>query len=312
MSGPVEATEAPPTPECGAASAPAVELSPAREAEVGRVAVRRALPQRRRRTVGAWCFADHFGPVDVTQKLGFDVGPHPHMGLATVTWLFEGSVLHRDSIGSEQVVSAGQLNLMTAGNGIAHSEESTGRYVGRMEGIQLWLAQPDSTRHGAAGFAHHADLPSLEVGAATGTVIVGSFAGQASPVEFAWPTCGVELALSGGSVDLPLDEMWEYALVVISGRVETGGETVTPGVLGYLGAGRDEVRLHATEPTRLMLLGGLPFHERIIMWWNWIARSTEELAAAYQSWLMEDSRFGTVASELARVVAPEPYWRTSD
>lgn len=260
--------------------------------------------------MGAWCFADHFGPADVTEQAGFDVGPHPHMGLATVTWLFDGEVLHRDSVGSEQPIKPGELNLMTAGHGIAHSEESTGRYAGRMEGIQLWLAQPDETRDSGNGFAHHADLPRLDLGAVTATVLVGAFAGETSPAEFRWPTCGAELHVAAGAVDVPLVPEWEYALVVAHGQVETATEVLRPGSLGYLGTGRDELRLTAAEPSRVMLLGGKPFADRIHMWWNFVARSTAELDAAYRAWLADDERFGVVASGLARIAAPAPYWRT--
>lgn len=309
MSGPLAENEARLVPGCGVASPPAVEISEDRQAEVGRIQVRRALPQRARRTVGPWCFADHFGPTDLTTEQGFDIGPHPHMGLATVTWLFEGEVLHRDSLGSEQPIQPGELNLMTAGHGISHSEERTGRYEGKLEGVQLWLAQPEAVRHGQSSFAHHADLPRLEVGTALATVLVGSFAESVSPAVFAWPTCGVELLLPGGVADMPLDPLWEYAVVVADGQVDVGGQSVGPGVLGYLGAGRDELRLHAAGPSRLMLLGGLPFAERIVMWWNFVARSTEELEAAYRSWFTEDARFGVVASELGRIAAPAPYWR---
>ncbi|MGN6474001.1 MAG: pirin family protein [Mycobacteriales bacterium] len=309
MSGPLEDADARLVPDCGVAGPPEIEISADRQAEVGRVQVRRALPQRTRRTVGPWCFADHFGPANVTSEHGFDIGPHPHMGLATVTWLFEGEVLHRDSLGSEQPIRPGELNLMTAGHGISHSEEGSGKYSGTLEGIQLWLAQPEAGRHGQAAFAHHANLPELEVGSADATVLVGSFAGAASPATFAWPTCGTELLLRGGGAEIPLDTAWEYAVVVASGRVELGGQSVTAGVLGYLGAGRDELRLVASEPSRVMLLGGLPFGERIVMWWNFVARSTEELEAAYRSWLTDDSRFGVVASPLARIAAPAPYWQ---
>lgn len=309
MSGPVDAAEAPPTPDRGAVQPPTLEVTPARSAEVGRVSVRRALPQRTRRTVGPWCFADHFGPAQVDRERGFDVGPHPHMGLATATWLFEGEVVHRDSLGSEQPIRPGELNLMTAGHGISHSEEGSGRYSGRIEGIQLWLVQPGDTRDGAAAFAHHADLPRVELGrTATATVLLGSFAGAASPAEFHWPACGAEV-VAHGPVVIPLDPSWEHAVVVAAGRFEAEGGVVLPGALGYLGAGRDELRVDTVEPSRLMVLGGLPFAERIVMWWNFVARSTDELDAAYRAWLNDDERFGTVASELGRIAAPAPYWR---
>lgn len=270
--------------------------------------VRRALPQRTRRTVGAWCFADHFGPADVTDEFGFDVGPHPHMGLATVTWLFEGEMLHRDSLGSEQGIRAGEVNLMTSGRGISHAEESTGRYVGALSGIQLWLALPESSRHGAAGFVHHTDLPKLDLDGVVATVVVGSYAGMTSPADAPWPTAGAELTLHGSEADLPLEPSWEYAVVATDGWIAVGDVSLGPGQLGYLGTGRDEVRVKAADRARLMLLGGRPFADDIVMWWNFVARSTAELEAAYRSWQAADDRFGATTSSLDRVPAPTPYW----
>lgn len=307
MSGPVEATEAPLTPDCGTAVPATVEVSDAREATVGATHVRRALPQRTRRTVGPWCFADHFGPLEVADDVAFEVGPHPHMGLATVTWLRAGELVHHDSLGSEQPIRAGELNLMTAGRGISHSEENGGHYRGEVEGIQLWLALPEATRDGVARFTHHSDLPRVEVGDAEATVVVGSFAGATSPAVVDWPTAGVDLALNGDAV-VPLGPAWEYAIVVMAGAASVGDATLVPGKLGYLGAGRDELQISSNEGSRLMLLGGQPFESPIVMWWNFVARSTEELEAAYRSWLADDERFGTVASQLARIPAPAPYW----
>ncbi len=165
MSGPVAELDAPPQrAEASHPSAPCVEVSESREAEVGRFRVRRALPRRGRRTVGAWCFADHMGPADVTEGSGLDVGPHPHTGLQTVTWLVDGEALHKDSLGSEQVIRPGQLNLMTSGAAVTHAEEATGYYRGTLEGVQLWVALPERTRHGAAAFEHHETLPQGDLG----------------------------------------------------------------------------------------------------------------------------------------------------
>src|SRR3712207_3756642 len=164
MSGPVSPADAPDTRAVsGDAEPPCVEVTDSREATVGRFRVRRALPRRGRRTVGAWCFADHMGPADVDEDSGPHVAPHPHIGLQTVTWLTDGEALHRDSLGSEQVIAPGQLNLMTSGGAVAHAEEATGHYRGTLEGIQLWVALPEATRHGAAAFEHHATLPQGEV-----------------------------------------------------------------------------------------------------------------------------------------------------
>src|SRR3954447_8434816 len=158
MSGPLDAVDSTTTPTTTAAQGPSVEVTDGREAVVGTTTVRRVLPRRTRRTVGAWCFADHMGPEQVTETAGLDIGPHPHMGLHTVTWLIDGAVLHRDSLGSEQVIRPGQLNLMSAGHEVAHAEEAVDTYRGTMQGVQLWVAQPASTRDGAAAFEHHAEL----------------------------------------------------------------------------------------------------------------------------------------------------------
>src|SRR3954452_14512550 len=177
MSGPVTTTDAPPVADNGHVEQSCVEVTESHNAVVVRFNVAGALPRRGRRTVGAWCFADHMGPADVTESSGLYVGPHPHMGLQTVTWLLAGEALHHDSLGSEQVIAPGQLNLMTAGGGVATAEEATDSSSGRLHGIQLWVAQPDETRHGDAAFEHHAELPQVELGGADATVLVGDFGG---------------------------------------------------------------------------------------------------------------------------------------
>src|SRR4051794_7453513 len=183
MSGPVTITDAPAVTDKGQAEQSCVEVTESHQAVVGRFTVRRALPRRGRRTVGAWCFADHMGPADVTENSGLDVGPHPHTGLQTVTWLVDGEALHKDSLGSEQVIRPGQLNLMTSGGAVSHAEEATGSYSGRLHGIQLWVAQPNETRHGDAAFEHHAELPQVGLGGADATVLVGRFGGGGRPAR---------------------------------------------------------------------------------------------------------------------------------
>lgn len=308
MSGPVSTVDA--SPDVAEASVPepaCVEVTDSHEAMVGHVSVRRALPRRGRRTVGPWCFADHMGPADVTESSGLDVGPHPHIGLQTVTWLVDGQVLHRDSLGSEQVIKPGQLNLMTSGNGITHSEEATGHYRGVLEGIQLWVALPEGTRHGAGGFEHHGALPRLDVDGAVATVLLGQFATLRSPARHDTPVVGVDLALHGRTT-LPLRPEWEYAVVVLRGGLQLGGHVLAPGKLGYLGRRRDELALDVSEPSRAVLLGGEPFAEPILMWWNFVARTREELDAAYRSWQLPDDRFGRVRSRLPRIPAKAPFW----
>jgi quercetin 2,3-dioxygenase len=311
MSGPVGTVDAPPAEPRASAVAPAcVEVTPSRVADVGRMPVRRALPRRERRTVGAWCFADHMGPAPVTETSGLDIGPHPHTGLQTVTWLLSGEVLHRDSLGTEQLIRAGQLNLMTAGHGVAHSEEATGHYRGELHGVQLWVAQPERTRHGPAAFEHHAELPQAELDNAVATVLVGSFAGATSPARRDTALVGVDGALRPGGGSWPLEPSFEYALVVLDGQVLAQGTPVRPGHLAYLGLGRDQVELSATDPARVLLLGGEPFDEPILMWWNFVARTREEVATAARQWRSHDPRFGRVASPLARLRVPPLPWRS--
>jgi redox-sensitive bicupin YhaK (pirin superfamily) len=311
MSGPVTAIDAPPTvADCGHPRAPCVEVTDSRNQQVGKIRVRRALPRKGRRTVGAWCFADHMGPADVTENSGLDVGPHPHIGLQTVTWLTDGQVLHRDSLGSEQVIKPGQLNLMTSGGAVSHAEEATGHYRGTLEGIQLWVALPQATRHGAAAFEHHADLPQGDLAGAVATVLVGDFADLSSPARHDTPLVGVDLALHQPTA-VPLRPDFEYAVVVLEGAVGIDGKSLPPGKLGYLGRGRDELRLDVREPTRAVLLGGEPFEEPIVMWWNFVARSRDEIDDAYASWARQDNRFGHVRSALPLIPAKAPFWHDS-
>ncbi|OHV37534.1 MULTISPECIES: pirin family protein [Pseudofrankia] len=326
MSGPVTGADVVPVARMPEARADGqvVEITESRSQTVGAVPVRRALPVRARRTVGAWCFADHLGPLAVAPDAaagarGIDIGPHPHTGLHTVTWLLAGEVRHLDSLGSEQVVRPGQLNLMTAGHGVVHAEEGTD-YRGALHGVQLWVAQPEATRHGPAAFEHHAELPRVEIGDAVATVLVGELAGTASPARRDTELVGADLALRPGRVVLPLRPDFEYALVVTEGAARVGNGSAPaagaqpvarPGQLAYLGAGRDELALDATEPTRVLLLGGVPFEEPIVMWWNFVGRSRAELTAASEQWADRDGagRFGPVASRLGRVPAPPPPWR---
>jgi quercetin 2,3-dioxygenase len=310
MSGPVGTADAPPAEAGAGAVAPAcVEVTPSRLADVGRMPVRRALPRRERRTVGAWCFVDHMGPAPVTETAGLDIGPHPHTGLQTVTWLLSGEVLHRDSLGTEQVIRAGQLNLMTAGHGVAHSEEATGHYRGELHGVQLWVALPEWTRHGAAAFQHHAELPRAELANAEATVLVGSFAGATSPARRDSELVGVDGTLRPGTSTLPLRPEFEYALVVLDGQALVKDQPVRPGQLAYLGRGRHHLDLATTAPARVLLLGGEPFPEPILMWWNFVARTREEITSAYEAWSADPAaRFGDVASPLPPTGVGPPPW----
>jgi redox-sensitive bicupin YhaK (pirin superfamily) len=234
------------------------------------------------------------------------------VGLQTVTWLVAGELLHRDSLGSEQEIRAGQLNLMTAGHGVSHAEESSGRRQGELHGIQLWVAQPEATRDGAPAFEHHAQLPQVEFDQATATILVGDFAAASSPARRDTNHVGVELDLRQGRSVAPLITGYEYAIVVLEGAVELGpAHRVVPGELAYLGTGRDELALSAPEGARLLLLGGEPFESPILMWWNFVARTREEMDSARGDWEggpAGTGRFGDTGSLLGRIPAPPTPW----
>ena len=183
--------------------------------------------------------------------------------------------------------------------------QAAGGFDGTLEGIQLWLAQPEETRHGPADFQHHADLPVVDLDGGSATVLVGAFDGQCSPAAVATPVVGLELTVRSAS-SLGLDPTFEHGLIVLDGALELDGEYVAPGQLGVLPIGRDELRLDAVVPARAMLLGGVPFGERLAMWWNFVGRDAHELEVARASWVEDDGRFGTVESRLARAQAPPP------
>ena len=295
------------TLECptGPASPPVLETYPARQAALpGGLLVRRALPRAGRRLVGAWCFLDHYGPLAFDAGKPMDVAPHPHIGLQTVTWLFDGEVLHRDSLGSEQVIRPRQLNLMTAGRGIAHSEETPGHSSGRLHGIQLWLALPDAARHGTPRFEHVADLPACAVGRGRAVVLIGELAGARSPASAHSRVIGAELTAAGdGEIDLPLDPGFEHALLLIDGRAALADRILEPATLYYLGSGRSRLSLPAGAGARVMLLGGEPFGEPILMWWNFVARTPAEIITARDDW--EQGRFTEVRGYAGdRIPAP--------
>jgi quercetin 2,3-dioxygenase len=287
---------------------PGILLTESRSTYFCQASVRRALPTRGRRTVGAWCFVDHIGPASFSLENRFDVAPHPHIGLQTVTWLYDGSVLHRDSLGSEQLITAGQLNLMTSGEGIAHSEENPGITSGQLHGVQLWIALPNGTRHGGSAFEHHEVLPTFGVDHGGGTVLIGEHDGQSSPARRDSDLICLELRLDAGDSVVELRPDFEYALVVTSGALETNGTVVEPGHLAYLGIGREAITLSARDETTVLVLGGAPFDETVMMWWNFVARTQDEISDAYESWLKHDERFGPVNSTLPRIEVGPPPW----
>ncbi|MEL0027065.1 MAG: pirin family protein [Perlucidibaca sp.] len=272
--------------------------------------ITRTLPSARRRTIGAWCFLDHFGPVDVPAGGGLRVGPHPHIGLQTVTWLLEGEILHRDSLGSLQHIRPGQLNLMTSGRGISHSEESPAERPPRLHGAQFWIALPDHARHGEPAFAHHAELPSYQHHGLQVTVFIGELLGLVSPAQVHSPLVGAELrAAEATQTALPLRNDFEHGIQVLCGRLTVDGEVLEPGTLLVLEAGRDIVSLQVEAGTVAMLVGGEPLREEILMWWNFVGRTKPELMTACREWNAGADYFGEVQGyDGQRLSAPMPPW----
>ncbi|MET7461023.1 pirin family protein [Nonomuraea sp. NPDC005501] len=267
---------------CGAADGGATELLTGREVPLGgprAMRVSRTLPGVHRRMIGAWCFVDAYGPEVATMR----VPPHPHTGLQTVSWLLSGEVLHRDSVGSLQVVRPGQLNLMTAGRGISHSEESGEELL---HGVQLWVALPGEARGMEPGFEHHAELPRVSGPGFGATVVMGSFAGERSPATALTPLTGAEVTVSG-TAELPLDRGFEHGLLLLDGEVEP----LERGPLLYVPPGRTSLTLRGDG--RVLVIGGEPFAEEIVMWWNFVGRDHDEIVAFRKEW-MEGEGFGTV------------------
>jgi hypothetical protein len=271
----------------------------------GGLSVARVLPSATLRTVGAWCFLDHAGPARFASGGGMRVGPHPHIGLQTFTWMIEGEVLHHDSLGNRQIIAPGEVNLMTAGRGIAHSEESVGDQ-GTVHAAQVWIALPDTQRHCEPAFVHHASLPVARVDGFRATVLAGSAFGVSSPVNLFSELIGIDfVADAAGRTRVDLRPDCEHALVCLSGTARVDGQAIDPGVLHYASPGRDRVELACDAAAQLLLIGGTPFDEALLIWWNFVARTQAEIEQAAADW-NAGRRFGEVpGTPLARVPAPE-------
>ena len=280
------------------------EVLPSRSFEVGDgTMVRRLLPQRRLRTVGAWCFADHYGPDDVVGAEGMQVPPHPHTGLQTVSWLLEGEIEHRDSLGSLQRVGPRELSLMTSGWGIAHSEVSPPDRPPTLFGVQLWVALPEDARHGEASYEHHTGLPEVAHGPLTATVVLGSHVGTTAPGTVHSPLVGLDVLVEGDGV-LPLDPAWEHAVFMMDGAAVIDGTPLTVGAVLPLGTGREDVEVSGAG-SRVMVLGGEPLGRPLVMWWNFVCASGEEVIQARADWEAAASRFGEVVGyDGSRLPAP--------
>ncbi|MGI5498689.1 pirin family protein [Lentzea sp. CA-135723] len=253
------------------------------------MSVRRTLPQKQRSLIGAWCFCDHYGPDDTSM----DVAPHPHTGLQTVSWLFTGEIEHRDSHGVHAYVRPGELNLMTGGRGICHSEQSTPAST-TLHGVQLWLALPDAHRDAPRDFQHYAP-PTVNASGASVRVFLGELAGSTSPVRTFTPLLGAEIVLPPGtSVTFDVAENFEHGVLLDTGDLRLGDTALAPKALGYLGTGHTTLTLSTDGGARVVLLGGEPFGEEIVMWWNFVGRTHDEIAAYREEWQAETDRFGRV------------------
>jgi redox-sensitive bicupin YhaK (pirin superfamily) len=266
---------------------PVLEQLRGREVRLGDdTVVRRLLPTRLKRTVGAWCFADHYGPDDITDRPGMQVPPHPHCGLQTVSWLLEGEIVHRDSLGSLSRVGPRQLSLMTSGRGISHSEESPPDRPPGLHGVQLWVALPDAERDREPGYEHHEELPVANHEGLAVTVVLGTHAGTTSPGTVWSPLVGLDVE---GSGRLPLEPAWEHAALALQGTAVVEGVELPVGTLLHLGQGRERVDVEG----HVMVLGGEPLTEPLVMWWNFVTRTGEEVVQARADW-QDGDRFGRV------------------
>lgn len=275
-------------------AAPTVTMVEPRDVPLGGVRamnVRRTLPSRVRRTIGAWCFLDHYGPDDIDRSGGMLVPPHPHTSLQTVSWLFQGEIEHRDSLGSYQLIEPGEMNLMTAGRGIAHSEVSTTR-DSVLHGVQLWVVLPEAQRDMAPSFVHTVATP-VEVHAGVGTaqvlVFIGELAGVRADAHGVTPLVGAELLLPPfGDVVLDADVSFEYGVLLDSGSASVQGEALPTHGLGVLDTGTAEIQLTAgADGARLLLIGGEPLHERFVMWWNFIGTTHQDVVDAREAWMAD-------------------------
>jgi len=287
---------------CTASQLEALEVLRPREVPLGgprAIRVRRTLPQQQRSLIGAWCFADHYGPHDLRRFGGMDVPPHPHTGLQTISWLFSGEVEHRDSAGVHAIIHPGELNLMTAGAGICHSEVSLPGdrdATAVLHGVQLWAALPDSARNTGRDFDHYAPEP-ISLPGAVARIFLGQLAGSRSPVHTFTPLLGAQLDLEPGArVALDLDPAFEHGVLCDQGAVALHGATLAVGDLCYQGPGSSALSLHndGDQAGRILLLGGTPFTEQLLMWWNFVGRSHDEIVAYRQLWEDADERFGAV------------------
>ena len=287
------------------ASAGAVEtLIVPRAVDLGEMTVRRALPSTTRQMVGPFIFFDQMGPAEFLTDQGIDVRPHPHINLATLTYLFEGEILHRDSLGTQKTIQPGAVNWMNAGRGIVHSERTGAerkRTGQRLFGIQTWMALPASKEESDPAFIHHgADaLPEIEAGGMRARLIVGNAFGATSPLTAASETLYADVRLDAGA-RMPIDAGYdERAIYIVGGTIDVGGGVFQPGQLLVLRPG-DPVTITATAAARFMLFGGDPMEGPRYVWWNFVSSRPERIEAAKEEWA--SGRFDTVPGDEAEFI----------
>ncbi|CAE6840888.1 pirin family protein [Paraburkholderia domus] len=270
------------------------------------IIVRRFLPAQAARSVGPFVFLDHLGPVTLAPGKGLNVRPHPHIGLATVTYLFEGELVHRDSIGYVQRIAPGDVNWMTSGRGITHSERSPVlENATRLHGIQTWVALPKAFQDIEPSFAHHdsRSLPKISRQGVDITVIAGDFLGERSPVEVFTSTLYVAMEFATAAIiRIPADHA-ERAIYPLDADITVNGTTVAAGTMAVLATGH-EVEVTAASPTRFFLLGGAPLDGPRFMYWNFVSSSEEAIEEAKRSW--EADEFPPVRGETDRIPLPPP------
>jgi quercetin 2,3-dioxygenase len=288
------------------AAAP-IERIVARKGSLGEgMEIARALPTKERRMVGAWCFLDHVGPIEFAPNAGLHVGAHPHTRLQTFTWMIEGELLHRDSLGYEQVVRAGQVNLMTAGYGISHTEDSVRDGEG-LHAAQLWIALPDDVADQAPAFDHYAQVPQWQAQGCVWSLMAGSYGDYVAPTKLYSPLLGLEVVSAQvGHLDLDLQADFEYGLLALTGGFEVEGELFGKDELAYLSPGRIALDVQLQPNTRLFVIGGVPFKEPVTIWWNFLGQDLESIRGYRAQWAAGDARFGSVKEgEDRRLVAPQ-------
>lgn len=272
-----------------------------RIAEIGTgLKIARMIPSRFHRTIGAWCFLDHAGPVNFAVGEGMNVGPHPHIGLQTFTWMIEGSVRHVDSLGSDLVIYPNQVNLMTAGKGISHAEISPTDKASTLHAAQLWIALEESHRYMEPQFQNYPNLPVVKKEEFDATVLVGNSLGVTSPVEVFTPLVAVDLVVKkSGTFELALDPSFEHGITILEGSATVAGESLEAGILLYLATGHTSVTINCDAATRILMIGGAPFKEDILVWWNFVARTQAEVEQARSDWVAKSPRFGMISDPTA-------------